>query len=351
MAAPVHVRVDDLHVLYPLKQRRVPWRRAPRKAVHALNGVTLELKRGECLALVGESGSGKTTLANAVAGSVSPTRGTIWLDDVPLAGDGRSAALTARQRARRIQVIFQDPTSALNPRMRIDRALAEPLLVHGMASEATVSQRVLTLLERVGLAPDTATRYPHELNASQRQRVVIARALSLEPEVLIADEPIAKLDVSMQGQILNLIEELRRTLGISVIFITHDLSVVRQIATRVAVLYLGQLMEVQERERFFATPEHPYSQALLRSSPRLRFDADASTIYTISGEIPSPIDLPPGCPFLSRCVEGEPACGQRRPRLMQTAACGLVACFKRPSVSAPRAHLGKNELRQTEVSA
>jgi oligopeptide/dipeptide ABC transporter ATP-binding protein len=305
---------------------------APARAVHALNGVSLDLMRGECLALVGESGSGKTTLANCIAGAVVPVEGEIWLDQTCIARDGALTGLGRIERARRIQVIFQDPTSALSPRLTIGRTLAEPLLVHRLCERRGARARVAALLERVGLPAETAGAYPHEVNASQRQRVVIARALALEPEVLIADEPIAKLDVSMQGQILNLIEELRRALGVSVLFITHDLSVVRQIASRVAVLYLGRLMELEEREAFFRAPRHPYSQALLKSSPRLRLRAEDRILYTVEGEIPSPIDLPPGCPFASRCPEVDDGCTRRRPEPHAMPGGGLVACLKREGV-------------------
>jgi oligopeptide/dipeptide ABC transporter ATP-binding protein len=321
-------------MLFPLKRRTWSTIGGDKKWVHAVDGVSLELYRGECLALVGESGSGKTTLANCVAGSLVPVRGEIWLDDTMIAGAGKLTGLNSRERAKRIQVIFQDPTSALNRRLRVGSALAEPLLVHGICDRAEAEKRVDALLARVGLSAETADQYPHELNASQRQRVVIARALALEPEVLIADEPIAKLDVSMQGQILNLIDQLRRELGLSVIFITHDLSVVRQVATRVAVLYLGQLMEVQETEQFFRSGGHPYSQALLKSTPRLRVGAEDHVPFTIRGEIPSPIDVPPGCPFLSRCPEGDESCGRTRPNPRPTSANGFVACFKRGTTEA-----------------
>ncbi len=325
----VHVRVKDLRMLFPVKRRFLRAIGGARQWVHAVDGVSLELHRGECLALVGESGSGKTTLANCIAGSLVPVGGEIWLDDTMIARAGALTGLSTRERATLIQVIFQDPTSALNRRLRVGSMLAEPFHVHRICDRAEAEERVGALLARVGLPVETAEHYSHELNASQRQRIVIARALALEPKVLIADEPIAKLDVSMQGQILNLIDQLRRDLGLSVIFITHDLSVVRQIATRIAVLYLGQLMEVQETENFFRSEGHPYSQALLKSTPRLRVDAEDGALYTIQGEIPSPIDVPPGCPFLSRCPEGDDDCAQSRPRLQPSAAGGLIACFKR----------------------
>jgi len=307
----------------------MPLQRGPALAVHAVGGVSLDILRGECLALVGESGSGKTTLANCIAGALAPTSGEIFLDDVVLARDGRLVTLPRRERARRIQMVFQDPTSALNPRLTVRRTLSEPIRVHGLADLQPAARLVDDLLERVGLPADTLHRYPHELNASQRQRVVIARALALRPEVLIADEPIAKLDVSMQGQILNLLGELREELGLTVLFITHDLSVVRQIADRVAVLYLGQLMELASVEAFFAAASHPYSQALLKSTPRLRATAADRTLFTIRGEIPSPINVPPGCPFLSRCPEGDASCALERPPLLAVGAETDVACWKR----------------------
>ena len=325
----IHVSVKELRMLFPVKRGLRDKVFGVKHWVHAVDGVSLDLHRGECLALVGESGSGKTTLANCIAGSLVPVAGEIWLDDVMLARAGALTGPSARERATLVQVIFQDPTSALNRRLRIGSVLAEPFLVHRICDKAEAMARVEALLARVGLPPETTEHYSHELNASQRQRVVIARALALEPKVLIADEPIAKLDVSMQGQILNLIDQLRRELDLSVIFITHDLSVVRQIATRVAVLYLGQLMELQETEAFFRSEGHPYSQALLKSTPRLRVGVGDSALHTIKGEIPSPIDVPPGCPFLSRCPEGDDDCGQSRPPLQAGSAGGLVACFKR----------------------
>ena len=334
MSSPdIHVRVEDLRMLFPVKRRLQDRVFGVRQWVHAVDGVSLDLHRGECLALVGESGSGKTTLANCIAGSLVPVAGEIWLDDVMIARAGALTGPSARKRAKLVQVIFQDPTSALNRRLRVGSVLAEPFLVHRICDKVEAKARVDALLARVGLPPETAEHYSHELNASQRQRVVIARALALEPKVLIADEPIAKLDVSMQGQILNLIHQLRRELDLSVIFITHDLSVVRQIATRVAVLYLGQLMELQETESFFKSEGHPYSQALLRSTPRLRVGAGEGVLHTIKGEIPSPIDVPPGCPFLSRCSEGDDDCGLSRPPLLPGSTGGLIACFKRDTAA------------------
>ena len=221
-------------MLFPVKRGLRDRVLGVRQWVHAVDGVSLDLHRGECLALVGESGSGKTTLANCIAGSLVPVAGEIWLDDVMLARAGALTGPGARERAKLVQVIFQDPTSALNRRLRVGSVLTEPFLVHKICDRSEATARVEALLARVGLPPETTEHYSHELNASQRQRVVIARALALEPKVLIADEPIAKLDVSMQGQILNLIDQLRRELDLSVIFITHDLSVVRQIATRAA---------------------------------------------------------------------------------------------------------------------
>lgn len=322
----VHIQITDLSMRFPLPHG---WfRRGQRKAVHAVNRVSIDLRRGECLALVGESGSGKTTLANCVAGVLTPVEGTIRLGDVVIANNGRLVGLNAMERARRIQMVFQDPTSALNPRLRISRALSEPMLVHRVCDRSEMERRVADLLGMVGLHTNVADSYPHEINASQRQRVVIARALTLGPEILIADEPIAKLDVSMQGQILNLLDKLRQSLGLTVLFITHDMSVVRQVATRVAVLYLGSLMELADRESFFAAPAHPYSQALLRSTPRLRETLDGEEIFTIKGEIPSPIDLPRGCPFSSRCALADGTCHLAPAERRVTEDRNLVWCHK-----------------------
>jgi peptide/nickel transport system ATP-binding protein len=308
------------------------WRQAER--VHAVNGVDLDVGRGEIVAVVGESGSGKTTLANCVAGFVEPTAGLVSFDGSPLVevdgSGGRTKVIRHQSRraaATLIQMVFQDPSSALNPRQKVGPALLEPVLVHDLAGKDAARVRVVELLERAGLSASIYDRYPHELNSGQRQRVVIARALTLRPQLLVADEPVSKLDVSTQGQILNLLLELHRDLGLTIVFITHDLSAVRQVADRVVVMYLGRVMESADAESFFAAPLHPYSEALLGSTPRFAHEARGEQI--ISGEIPSPIHPPPGCPFSTRCPLVEADCEREPPPLHESADSRLVACIKR----------------------
>jgi oligopeptide/dipeptide ABC transporter ATP-binding protein len=300
------------------------------EVVHAVTDVSVTVARGEILALVGESGSGKTTLANCIARFESPTEGEIRIDGQTLVtaerGGGKVKVHWRRSRremASLVQMVFQDPSSALNPRHRIRRALTKPLLVHG-ASKAEAERRAAELIELTGLSASTADAYPHQLNAGQRQRVVIARALTLSPRLLLADEAVSRLDVSMQSLILNLFLRVRDELGVSIIFITHDLSVVRQIADRVAVMYLGRLMEVCDADDFFGRPSHPYSQALMRSTPRFNLAADEYEI--LSGEIPSPVRPPTGCPFTTRCPHATSRCDEAPPRLREVRSGDLVAC-------------------------
>lgn len=295
--------------------------------VHAVDGVNLAVVRGEVLAIVGESGSGKTTLANCIAGFLAPTRGSIRVDGrlvVDTAGRGRR--IDRRQLAPLVQMVFQDPSSALNPRQRVGDTLAEPLRSRAGLDRRAAEGRAEELLDLTSLPASTAGRYPHQLNSGQRQRVVIARALALEPKILIADEPVSKLDVSMQSQIINLLLDLRGRLGLTVVFITHDLSVVRQIADRVMVMYLGRVMEVTAADDFFARPTHPYSEALLASAPRFHAQIERPPI---EGEIPSPIHPPSGCPFETRCPLATAECRAAMPALREVETDHLVACIKR----------------------
>jgi oligopeptide/dipeptide ABC transporter ATP-binding protein len=319
--------------------KHFPISRGPRfwttqEVVHAVDGVDLDVRDGEFLALVGESGSGKTTLANCLAGFVEPTNGLIRLGARVLVeasgsnGHRRvSKRLSRREMSTRIQMIFQDPSSALNPRKTVGATLLEPLLLHRRMRAAEAADRVVELLEMTGIQPSMRTRYPYELNSGQRQRVVIARALTLGPALLVADEPVSKLDVSMQGQILNLLLQLHNTLNLTVIFITHDLSVVRQVADRVVVMYLGRIMEVCQADTFFLNPQHPYSQALVASTPR--FQDETEEVRLIQGEIPSPVHPPPGCPFATRCPLVIPECRIAVPPLHDTGSGQLVACIRR----------------------
>lgn len=324
------VEIERLVKHFPLQAKGVLRRR--REVVHALNDVDLRVRKGEFVALVGESGSGKTTLANCLAGFVEPTSGRIRFDGRPLvdaASNGQVHVHRHRSRmdmARHIQMVFQDPSSALNPRHTVESALLEPLLVHKVAKRPEALKRVHELFDFVGIPATMRRRYPHELNSGQRQRVVIARSLALSPSLVVADEPVSRLDVSMQSQILNLLLQLHRELGLTIIFITHDLSVVRQVADRVVVMYLGRIMEACSADVFFAEPRHPYSQALIDSTPR--FLSEAEELRTLSGEIPSPVRPPRGCPFHTRCPLAEEACTAGVPALAEVGPGHRAACIK-----------------------
>jgi len=297
--------------------------------VHAINGVDLDVPTGQIVALVGESGSGKTTLANCVAGFVTPTSGTIGFDGVPLV-ETRGAKVvrkaSRRDMAQKIQMVFQDPSSALNPRQTVESTLLEPIRVHGTMSRQDGVTRVRELLELSGIPASMQRRYPHELNSGQRQRLVIARSLTLSPRLLLADEPVSRLDVSMQSQILNLLLSLRAELGLTIVFITHDLSVVRQVADTVVVMYLGRVMESCSADAFFSNPRHPYAQALVAATPHPM--SDPTEIAALEGEIPSPINLPAGCPFHTRCPLAEARCTEAVPDLRELSPAHRAACIK-----------------------
>lgn len=268
------------------------------KTVRAVDGVNLELRRGEILGMVGESGCGKSTFARTLLHLLDPTDGHIYFDGDDLTQRSSKELREFRSRA---QMIYQDPFASLNPRYTVRRTLVEPMSVHGIGdSKAERSQRAVELLKRVGLNEEHLDRYPHEFSGGQRQRVAIARALAVEPEMLVADEPTSALDVSVQAQILNLLFELQREMGLTVLFITHDLSVVRRICDRVAVMYLGQIAEVAPTKSLFDGPEHPYTQALMSSIPIPNPDARRERI-PLEGDVPTPIDPPSGCSFHPRC--------------------------------------------------
>ncbi|TWP33916.1 ABC transporter ATP-binding protein [Leekyejoonella antrihumi] len=291
-----------------------------RDTLRALDGVDLTLHRGEILALVGESGSGKSTLAKILAGSTSQTSGQVLCDGVEITARRHS---TAR---RRIQMVFQDPYSSLNPRMTVRSALSEVLRVHRVVPREQIAEELSRLMSLVGLDDSALDAYPSQFSGGQRQRIAIARALAVRPDILIADEPVSALDVSVQATILDLFESLRSELGLSVLFIAHNLAVVQHLADRIAVMYLGRIAEVAQTDTLFASPEHPYTQALIASVPRMR-PRDLEQPPALDGEPPSPIHLPTGCRFNPRCAYAQPTCLIDEPALERVAEGHSVACW------------------------
>lgn len=309
--------IDNLVVQFPVRGDR-------RAKVHAVDEVSFEIMPQETFGLIGESGSGKSTVARAVAQLVKPVSGSISLGGQRL---DQLSRRELRQTRRRFQMIFQDPNEALDPRMSVRASIAEPLRVQGLIDRGDERSRVDELLDRVGLAPEQGDRHPHELSGGQRQRVNIARALTLEPELIICDEVVSALDVSIQADILNLFAKLQRELDLSYLFITHDLSVVAHISDRVGVMYLGRLMEVAPTDELVAQPLHPYTEALLSAEPQpLPSTHRTTSRILLEGDIPSPIDPPPGCVFNTRCPYATELCRTEVPELRQAAGGRLVAC-------------------------
>ena len=290
----------------------------PVQLLRAVDGMSFELRRGETLALVGESGCGKSTVARLIVGLYAPTSGRIEFDGADLASP---AAAGLR---RRMQMIFQDPYASLNPRWRVMDIVAEPIRVLGLAkSPAEIADRVGELLVQVGLAREDREKYPHEFSGGQRQRISIARALSGSPEFLVCDEPTSALDVSVQAQILNLMSALQEKLGLTYLFISHNLAVVSHVADRVGVMYLGRLAELADADELFARPKHPYTRMLLDAIPDLQMSGKART--PVAGEVPNPLNPPPGCAFHPRCPHANERCRTERPAVLPHGT-ALVAC-------------------------
>ena len=291
--------------------------------VRAVNGVSLDLAVGETLGLVGESGCGKSTLGKAIMKLVPIAGGEILVEGIDIAPLDRKQLTDMR---RKVQMIFQDPYGSLNPRSTVGRSVAQPMVLAGWTAEAT-AKRVETLLRWVGLPTDAKQRYPHEFSGGQRQRIGIARALALSPRLIICDEPVSALAVSVRAQVINLLEDLKGEFGVSYLFISHDLSVVEHIADRVAVMYLGTLAEVGGRDQIWRSPQHPYTKALLAAAPVANPRLARTRPRTVlQGELPSPLDPPAGCPFHSRCPIAQDRCKAERPTLRPVGGGALAAC-------------------------
>jgi peptide/nickel transport system ATP-binding protein len=318
-----YVEVTDLKKVFDVSK---PWlnrviERAPKQFLKAVDGVSFDIRKGETFALVGESGSGKSTVAKMVVGLLGASGGEVTIDGVSMMDPAQRAQRA--QLRRRMQMIFQDPYASLNPRWRVDRIIAEPIRAFSVIEgEANIQARVGELLTLVGLHPDDGRKYPHEFSGGQRQRVAIARALASNSDFIVCDEPTSALDVSVQAQILNLMRDLQQQFGLTYLFISHNLAVVRHMATRIGVMYLGRLVEVSEAKEMFARPRHPYTRMLLDAVPDLAMSGRAR--IPVAGEIPNPINPPSGCTFHPRCPLANDRCRAQAPAVIDGVACHAV---------------------------
>jgi oligopeptide transport system ATP-binding protein len=322
----VLLHVKDLVKHFPITQGIIFQKH--KGAVHAVDGITFDIYQGETLGLVGESGCGKSTAGRTILQLYKPTSGQVVFDGVNLVN---LSSEKMRKTRKKMQMIFQDPYASLNPRMTVSEIIGEAMVSHRMGSRKEIQLRIIDLLEKVGLNPAFANRYPHEFSGGQRQRIGIARALALNPKLIICDEPISALDVSIQAQVVNLLEDLQEDLGLTYLFIAHDLSMVRHISDRVAVMYLGVIVEIADRVELFENPLHPYTQALMSAVPIPDPKAEAKRKRIIlEGDVPSPINPPSGCRFRTRCIFAESICAEKKPELREVlpghfAACHLVS--------------------------
>jgi len=316
MSQPPLLHVQDLHVHFKIKPDRLLGQPATLRAV---DGISFSLERGQSLGIVGESGCGKTSAALALVGLTKPTSGDILVNGMPMVADRRERKALAQQ----IQLVFQDPYSSLNPRMTVGDALRGPLLLHGLNTREDVDEAVGRLLTQVGLRPEHAARYPHEFSGGQRQRIGIARALALRPAILVGDEPVSALDVSVQAQILNLLLELQQTLGLSLVIISHNLAVIEHLCDKIVVMYLGRIVEQGSYADVTAAPRHPYTPALIAAAPGGERTGER---VVLQGDLPSPLDPPPGCPFNPRCPRATDICRQEMPVLASHSPSHTVAC-------------------------
>jgi oligopeptide/dipeptide ABC transporter ATP-binding protein len=325
---PVLMSVDHLRVLFPIKAGLIIDRVVAH--VHAVDDVSFSLVQGETLGVVGESGCGKTTLIRALVRLVNATSGTIKFHDVDITRASRRQLVPIRSE---MQMVFQDPQASLNPRKRIQQILATPLGLRGVArSEIEAESR--SLMERVGLRAEHLSRFPHEFSGGQRQRIGIARALAVKPKLILLDEPVSALDVSIQAQVINLLDELQDEMGLSYVFVAHDLSVVRHVSDRIAVMYLGKVMELSPSEELYTKPIHPYTSALLAAIPIPDPKENrARTRNVVSGEVPSPIDPPDGCRFAGRCPRASDLCRHEEPQLTEYAGGHMAACHHPQNVT------------------
>jgi len=313
MTAPL-VEVRDLAKTFDVS---APWlnrvvERKPRQFVHAVDGVSFTIERGKTLALVGESGCGKSTVARLLVGLYAPTRGDVRFDGQST--DAGQNAGDLRALRRRMQMIFQDPYASLNPRWKVLEIVGEPLREHGLATDTeSLRQRVGELLLQVGLAASDVEKFPHQFSGGQRQRISIARALATQPEFLVCDEPTSALDVSVQAQVLNIMKDLQKSRGLTYLFISHNLAVVRHVADQVGVMYLGRLVEVADKAELFSAPRHPYTRMLLDAIPDIKMSGRART--PVQGEVPNPLNPPTGCAFHPRCPHANARCSSERPAL------------------------------------